>query len=103
MKNFVIVTPAHPEVLPRNWAIHAPKDTKKCGDRDPPTCQKTPYFGVCFLTLGTLIKCLRHSDKVRDTPRAYQLSVWGLASMKNVIENKDVYGVEIPCHGEEGM
>ena len=26
-----------------------------------------------------------------------------LASMKNVIGNKDVYGTEIPCHGEEGM
>ena len=26
-----------------------------------------------------------------------------LGSMKNVIGNKDVYGVEIPCHGEEGM
>ena len=26
-----------------------------------------------------------------------------LASMKNVIGNKDVYGAEIPWHGEEGM
>ncbi len=26
-----------------------------------------------------------------------------LASMKNVVGNKDVYGAEIPCHGEEGM
>jgi hypothetical protein len=26
-----------------------------------------------------------------------------LASMKNVIGNKDVYGDEIPYHGEEGM
>jgi hypothetical protein len=25
----------------------------------------------CFPTLGTLIKWLRHSDKVRDTPRTY--------------------------------
>jgi hypothetical protein len=38
VKNFVIVTPAHPEVPPRNWTIHAPKDTEKCGDLDPPTC-----------------------------------------------------------------
>ena len=38
VKNFVIVTPAHPEVPPKNWAIHAPKDTEKCGDLDPPTC-----------------------------------------------------------------
>ncbi len=37
-KNFVIVTPDHPEVPPRNWAIHDPKDTEKCGDLDPPTC-----------------------------------------------------------------
>ncbi len=26
-----------------------------------------------------------------------------LVSMKNVIGNKDVYRVEIPCYGEEGM
>ena len=32
---------------------------------------------IKFLTLVTLIKWLRHSDKVRDTPRAYQLSAWG--------------------------
>ena len=38
VKNFVIVTPVHPEVPPRNWVIHAPKDTEKCGDLDPPTC-----------------------------------------------------------------
>ncbi len=38
VKNFVIVTPVHPEVPPRNWAIHVPKDTEKCGDLDPPTC-----------------------------------------------------------------
>ena len=56
MKNFVIVTPVHPEVPPRNWANYDPKDTEKCGDLDPPTCQKTPYFEVCFPTLGTLIK-----------------------------------------------
>ena len=29
MKNFVIVTPVHPEVPPRNWAIHASKDMEK--------------------------------------------------------------------------
>ena len=34
MENFVIVTPTHPEVPPRNWAIHVPKDTEKCGDLD---------------------------------------------------------------------
>jgi hypothetical protein len=34
VKNFVIVTPAHPQVPPRNWAIHAPKDMGKCGDLD---------------------------------------------------------------------
>jgi hypothetical protein len=55
----------------------SPEGPEKCGDLDPPTCQKTPYFGVCFLTLGTLIKWIRHSDKVRDTPRVYELSVWG--------------------------
>ena len=38
VKNFVIVTPAHPEVTSRNWAIHAPQDMEKCGDLDPPTC-----------------------------------------------------------------
>ena len=38
VKIFVIVTPAHPEVPTRNWAIHAPKDKEKCGDLDPPTC-----------------------------------------------------------------
>ena len=38
VENFVIVTPAHPEVPPRNWAIHVPKDIEKCGDLDPPTC-----------------------------------------------------------------
>ncbi len=63
VKNFVIVTPAHAEVPSRNWSIHAPKDTEN--------------FGVCFLTLVTLIKWLRHSDKVRDTPRSYQRSAWG--------------------------
>jgi hypothetical protein len=36
-KNFVIVTPAHPEVTPRNWTTHALKDMGKCGDLDPPT------------------------------------------------------------------
>ncbi len=30
--------------------------------------------------------------------------VWiQVASMKNVIENKNVDGAENPCHGEEGM
>ena len=38
VKNFVIVTPAHPEIPSRNWTIHAPKDMEKCGDLDPPTC-----------------------------------------------------------------
>ena len=38
VENFVIVTPAHPEIPPRNWAIHVPKDTEKYGDLDPPTC-----------------------------------------------------------------
>jgi hypothetical protein len=38
VENFVIVTRAHPEVPSRNWAIHAAKDTEKCGDLDPPTC-----------------------------------------------------------------
>ena len=38
VKNFVIVTPAHLEVTPRNGAIHAPKDMEKSGDLDPPTC-----------------------------------------------------------------
>ncbi len=34
VENFVIVTPVHPEVPPRNWAIHVPKDMEKCGDLD---------------------------------------------------------------------
>jgi hypothetical protein len=38
LKNFVIVTPDHPEVTPRNWAIHGPKDMEKCANLDPPTC-----------------------------------------------------------------
>ena len=38
VKNFVIVTPVHPEVPPRNWTINDPKDTEECGDLDPPTC-----------------------------------------------------------------
>ena len=38
MKNFVIVTPVHPEVPSRNWSIHTPKDMGKCGNLDPPTC-----------------------------------------------------------------
>ncbi len=37
VKNVVIVTPAHPEATPRNWANHASKDTEKSGDLDPPT------------------------------------------------------------------
>ena len=37
VKNFMIVTPAHPEVTPRNWTTHALKDMEKCGDLDPPT------------------------------------------------------------------
>jgi hypothetical protein len=40
----------HPEVPPRNWAqaIHAPKDTEKCGDLDPPTgmSESTLFRGV---------------------------------------------------------
>jgi hypothetical protein len=56
VKNFVIVTPTHPEVPSRNWSIHDPKDMEKCGDLDPPTFKKTSYFEVCFLTLDTLIK-----------------------------------------------
>ena len=35
-----------------------------------------PYGGV-FSKPWHLDHVLRHSDKVRDTPRAYQLSVWG--------------------------
>ena len=30
-KNFVIVTPAQPEVTPRNWANHAPLDMENVG------------------------------------------------------------------------
>ena len=30
VKSFVIITPAHPEVTPRNWSIYAPKDMEKC-------------------------------------------------------------------------
>jgi len=39
------------------------------------------YFEVCFLTLVNLINWLRHSDKVRDTPRSYQFSHIGLKSV----------------------
>jgi hypothetical protein len=48
VKNFVIVTPAHLEVPPRNWAIHAPKDMEKCGDLDPPSrmLENTVFHGV---------------------------------------------------------
>ena len=54
-----------------------PEEHGKMWGSRPSHMLETPYFGVCFLTLGTLIKWLGHSDKVRDTPRAYQLSVWG--------------------------
>jgi hypothetical protein len=54
VKNFLIVTPAHPEVTPRNWVIHVPKDLEKMWGSRPSD----------------------YSDEVRDTPRAYQLSVW---------------------------
>jgi hypothetical protein len=37
VENFVIVTPVHPKVSPRNWTIYVPKDTEKCGYLDPPT------------------------------------------------------------------
>jgi hypothetical protein len=38
VQNFVIVTPAHPEVPSRNWDIPVLKNMEKCGDLDPPIC-----------------------------------------------------------------
>jgi hypothetical protein len=60
VKNFVIVTPAHPEVPPRNWAIHSPKDMGKCGDLDPPhmlenTRKRDPITLACVGDYGWLI------------------------------------------------
>jgi hypothetical protein len=49
---------------------------KMWGSRPFHMSENTLFRGV-LSKLGTLIKCLRHSDKVRDTFRAYQLSVWG--------------------------
>jgi hypothetical protein len=43
-----------------------------------------------------------YGAKKRD-PRTLECVWLQLASMKNVIENKDVYGSEIPSHEEEGM
>jgi hypothetical protein len=50
VKKFVIVTPVHPEVPPRNWGIHVPKasDMEKCGDLERPShmLENTLFRGV---------------------------------------------------------
>ncbi len=63
MKNFVIVTPTHPQVLwpPWNWSIHTLKGRtwENVGISTLTYVRKTTYFEECFLTLVTFIKWLR--------------------------------------------